>query len=172
MNTCQSCHQREAVVRLTQITGDEVTTVHLCSKCAAERGVESEPDEVQSPLGTFLAAMDKGGAPLAAAAATGEACPRCHATLEDFRASGRVGCPECWVAFERPLRDMLRRLHGATRHTGTPYDALQEEPLSEHDEQERLRRELREQLRIAIDTEHFERAAQLRDQLRVLEQPQ
>jgi protein arginine kinase activator len=170
MNPCQACHERDAVVRLTQIVGDEVTTVHLCSKCAAERGVETEP-ETPSPLGSFLAAMDKGGAPLAAAAATGGHCPTCNATLEDFRASGRLGCPECWVAFARPMREMLRRLHGATRHTGDRYAATSAESMTPEEQREQTRSELREQLRLAIEGELFEQAAQLRDQLRAVEGP-
>ena len=72
---------------------------------------------------------------LVAAAATAEACPECGATLQDFRASGRVGCPTCWTAFERPLRDEdlaafpdvdmeIRRKGGAIallHRDGTPY---------------------------------------------------
>ncbi|MGH7592259.1 MAG: UvrB/UvrC motif-containing protein [Gemmatimonadales bacterium] len=167
MNPCQSCHQRDAVVRLTQIVGDEVTTVHLCSKCAAERGIETEADVEQTPLGAFLAAMGKGGAPLARASGPGEPCPDCGATLYDFRVSGRVGCARCWSCFERPLRDLLQRLHGATRHTGESYRAPGDSGLAATDGRSRDRDELREQLRLAIAAEQFERAAELRDQLRV-----
>jgi protein arginine kinase activator len=152
---------------LTQIAGDDVTTVHLCSKCAAERGIETAADVAQTPLGAFLAAMDKGGAPMAAAAAIGEICAECSATLEDFRASGRLGCPRCWITFERPLRDLLRRLHGATRHTGEVYAGRNDVALSAAEEQSRACAELREQLRLAVGSEQFERAAELRDQLRV-----
>ena len=169
MSMCQSCHERDAVVRLTQIVGEEVTTVHLCSKCAAERGIETEGEVSQTPLGAFLAAMGKSGPGIAAAAAIGETCPQCHATLEDFRTSGRLGCSACWVTFERPLRDLLRRVHGATRHTGEGYDAqLDPFTMSGTEQLERTRMELREQLRLAIEVEDFERAAELRDQLRVL----
>ena len=170
MNPCQSCHERDAVVRLTQVVGDDVTTVHLCSKCAAERGIETATDVAQTPLGAFLAAMDKGGAPMAAAAAVGEACPECGATLQDFRASGRLGCARCWITFERPLRDMLRRLHGATRHTGTGYARPGADQLTVPEHRERTRTELGEQLRLAVAAEQFERAAELRDALRVLEE--
>lgn len=168
MTACQSCHQRDAVVRLTQIVGDDVTTVHLCSKCAAERGIETEAEISQTPLGAFLAAMGKGGPGIAAAAATGERCPECGATLQDFRASGRLGCSGCWSAFERPLRDLLRRVHGGTRHTGEPYRTLDALAIPEPEQRTRTRMELRQQLRLAIEAEQFERAAELRDQLRVL----
>jgi protein arginine kinase activator len=166
MSQCQVCHEGEAVVRLTQVEGDNVTTLHLCSKCAAERGIETEATVTQTPLGAFLAAMGKSGATIATAVAAGDTCPECGATLQDFRASGRVGCARCWITFERPLRDLLRRLHGATRHTGATYSNPAAADVSPTEMRARSREELREQLRIAIDTEQFERAAELRDQLR------
>jgi protein arginine kinase activator len=169
VSQCQACHDREAVVRLTQIVGDDVTTLHLCSKCAAERGIETDTEVAQTPLGAFLAAMGKGSSPVAAAVAGGEACADCGATLHDFRTAGRVGCAQCWVTFEQPLRDLLRRLHGATRHTGESYRGIESGNLSQGEQRQRDRAALREELRAAIEGERFERAAELRDQLRVLD---
>jgi protein arginine kinase activator len=169
VTTCQGCHLREAEVELTQVVGDEVTTLRLCGKCAAERGVPAESQVTDSPLGAFLAAMGQGATPLAAAAATGDPCPTCGATLDDFRASGRLGCADCWVAFERPLRDLLRRVHGGTTHVGKRYlsASASSEPGSDLI-RERLR--LREALREAVALEQFELAAELRDRLRALEE--
>lgn len=168
MSACQQCHEREAVVHLTEVSGDTVSTVHLCGRCAAERGVAVDDPAELSPLGSFLATLGKGGASLAQAAASPDACPGCGATLADFRASGRTGCPACWSTFERPLRDLVRRLHGATRHVGRGYDdpALATDPARRIAHQ---RAELREALRVAVAGEEFERAAELRDQLRALE---
>ena len=167
MSTCQSCHERDAVVHLTQVVGEDVSTMHLCSKCAAERGIETEAAVAHTQLGAFLAAMGSGGPGMAAAAATGEMCPQCGATLEHFRASGRLGCSGCWVTFERPLRDLVRRAHGATKHTGERYEEVDTVVLSAIEQRERDQMELEEQLRLAVASEHFERAAELRDQLRV-----
>lgn len=167
MSTCQQCHEREAVVHLTEVSGDTVSTVHLCGKCAAERGMAVE-ETAATPLGSFLATLGKGGSALAAAATVGETCPGCGATLADFRASGRTGCPACWVTFERPLRDLVRRLHGATRHTGRRY----EDPAMTADPTRAVAHErarLREALRQAVEGEQFEAAAELRDRLRALE---
>ena len=33
---CDQCKEREAVVHLTQIVEEQVTTQHLCERCAAE----------------------------------------------------------------------------------------------------------------------------------------
>lgn len=169
MTACQACHEREAVVHLTQVVDDEVRTVHLCGKCAAERGIATDEAAAASPLGSFLAALGPGALPPAAETSAGS-CPECGATLADIRASGRLGCASCWVTFERPLRDLVRRLHGATRHTGEWYEdpagdagAVAGQRLAH----ERTR--LREALREAIAAEAFEQAAELRDQLRNLE---
>lgn len=173
MNTCQACHEREAVVHFTEVVDAKITTVHLCSRCAAERGIHQDAAPVSTPLGSFLAALG----PLvpepdpteAGLAATG--CPECGATLADIRASGRLGCATCWTTFDRPLRDLIRRLHGSTRHLGEWYqdpaaaDAASGDQLMVH---ERIR--LREALREAIASEAFETAAALRDQLRALEE--
>ena len=169
MSLCQTCHEREAVVRLTQIVGDDVTTIHLCSKCAAERGIETDVEATQTPLGAFLAAMGKGGPPAGLAPGGSAVCQACGASLLDFRTTGRVGCDQCWTTFERPLRDLVRRLHGATRHTGESYRRVDAADLSPADSRRLHRDELREELRAAIDAEQFERAAELRDQLRVLD---
>jgi len=170
MTSCQACHEREAVVHLTQVVDDQVTTVHLCGKCAAERGIATEAESGATPLGSFLAAL--GPASLTPAGTMPEegACPECGATLADIRASGRLGCATCWVTFARPLRDLVRRLHGATRHVGEWYDdpaTAADEAAERRVDHERIR--LREALDEAITAEAFEEAAELRDRLRELD---
>ncbi len=163
--SCDQCREREAVIHLTQIVNEQVTTLHLCERCAAEKGVESPGGVSKTPLGSFLAAMGKGPeqAPVAARAAA--TCEHCGASFQDFRESGRLGCPECYQAFEAPLRDLLRRLHGATHHLGERYV---DRGQAATETQPRVA-DLREQLRVAVETENFELAAELRDRLRVLE---
>ena len=164
--SCDQCREREAVIHLTQIVNEQVTTLHLCERCAAEKGVESPGSVAKTPLGSFLAAMGKGlpeQTPLSARA--GESCPGCGGSLQDFRESGRLGCSECYRSFEAPLRDLLRRLHGSTHHQGERYAERGEA----QDGQRMQAAELREQLRLAVETENFELAAELRDRLRVVE---
>ena len=162
--TCDQCHEREAIVHLTQIVDAEVTTLHLCERCAAEKGVEA-PAVGKSPLGSFLAAMGKEIADAEPAAAANESCERCGATLRNFRETGRLGCADCWKNFEPQLRELVRRLHGSSFHAGERYVA---EGAAEEDGAGLLT-SLRVQLRAAIETENFELAADLRDRLRVLE---
>jgi protein arginine kinase activator len=165
--SCEQCHEREAVIHLTQIVNEQVTTLHLCERCAADKGVESPGSTPKTPLGTFLAAMGQELATESPAPRSGENCPRCGGTLQDFRESGRLGCPDCYRSFETPLRDLLRRLHGSTHHVGERYSEKQiSVPAAVNRPQAA---DLREQLRLAVETENFELAAELRDRLRVLE---
>jgi len=161
--SCEQCHEREAVIHLTQIVNDQVTTLHLCERCAAEKGVESPGSVAKTPLGTFLAAMGKEVE--VPTPRTADTCSRCGASLQDFRESGRLGCPDCWRAFESPLRDLLRRLHGSTLHVGERYADRHGTPGAPPVEAA----DLRERLRAAVESENFELAAELRDRLRVLE---
>jgi protein arginine kinase activator len=158
---CDQCKERDAVVHLTQIVDAEVTQLHLCEKCAAAKGIETTVAMPKHPLGDFLHAVQQQSVP-----ATGDQarCAYCQTTLRDFRASGRLGCAQCYTAFEGALRELLRRVHGSARHRGREYE-LPVAPgfaLSELDS-------LRERLQQAVATEEFELAAQLRDQIRTLE---
>lgn len=173
MTTCQACHEREASVHFTTLVDGQTTTVHLCSRCAAEQGVALDAAPLATPLGSFLAALG----PLVPEPDPTEAgllastCPSCGATLADIRASGRLGCASCWTTFDRPLRDLIRRLHGSTRHLGEWYQdpAAHDAPDSDRRvAHERIR--IREALKEAVAAEAFEAAAALRDALRALEE--
>jgi protein arginine kinase activator len=163
--SCDQCREREAVIQLTQIVNDQVTTLHLCEKCAAEKGVDSPGAHAKTPLGTLIGAAMGKSPEQAPAPRSSDVCTRCGGTFQDFRETGRLGCPDCYRSFETPLRDLLRRLHGSTHHLGERY--AEREPAAAVVDHEQA--DLREQLRLAVETENFELAAELRDRLRVLE---
>lgn len=159
---CSQCQERDAVVHLTQIVANAVTQVHLCEKCAAERGIETSASLPAHPLGDFLQAVQQQAQQMPGDASV---CSYCRTSLREFRASGRLGCARCYVAFEQSLRDLLRRVHGSAAHTGRGYAASGEPAL----ERNATLADLRGQLAEAIRTEEFELAATLRDQIRTLE---
>ncbi len=160
---CDHCKERDAVVHLTRIVDNAVTQLHLCEKCAAEKGVETTIALPQHPLGEILQAVQQQATPTSPADAA--ACAFCGASARDFRATGRLGCAHCYDAMETSLRELLRRLHGSSKHVGRKYEAPRPESLAELD----ARSELRDKLQRAVDAEQFELAAQLRDKLRVME---
>lgn len=165
---CENCHERDAVIHLTQIVNNSVTTMHLCEPCAAEKGVETGASVAKFPLGDFLASLGKPGTVEQPETEVDVACRFCAATLKDFRQTGRLGCARCYESFEGHLRDLLRRLHGNSQHVGEKYRPPNQRG-GEASEPVRRLSEMREELRRAVDAENFELAAQLRDRIRVLE---
>lgn len=163
---CDNCHERPAAIHLTQIVNNDVTTVHLCEQCAEAKGVHTGATLANHPLSGFVAAAGKGAAAALPPVRDDRACGFCGATLQDFRDTGRLGCPHCYETYGAHLRDLLRRIHGASQHVGEVY--LPPDAPHAPDARQRLA-ELRDQLRRAVDTENFELAAELRDRIRVLE---
>jgi protein arginine kinase activator len=159
---CDLCKTGEAVIQLTEIEGSGVRQLHLCEKCAAERGVETTIGASKPQINNFLQTIHE-----QMPGAKGEAvqCSFCSSTLADFRATGRLGCAHCYDTFESSLRDLLRRVHGNSRHIGRRYVA----PLPSDLPHVSSATELRDRLKRAIETEQFELAADLRDKLRGIE---
>jgi protein arginine kinase activator len=158
---CDVCGVRDAVVKVTQVGEQGKTLVQLCERCAAERGVETTVSLSKNPLGEFLLDLQKQTSPTSA---DNVRCTFCNATLRDFRATGRLGCARCYTAFEPNLRDLLRRVHGSSKHLGRRYESPD---IGMNEEQTELH-ELRERLRRAIEAEQFELAAELRDRIKVM----
>lgn len=162
---CDHCGERPAVIHLTQIVNNQVTKQHLCEICAEAKGIQTEQAADQLPLAEFLATLGGIGEALPSRPNEQGACVACGATLDDFRESGRLGCPVCYTTFEESLRTLLRRIHGASRHIGRGYVSPDAAPPPPEERLVALRAELKR----AIEAENFERAAELRDRLRAAE---
>ena len=160
---CDDCREQDAVVQYTAVKDNVVVQLHLCEKCAAERGVETTVNTLpKHPLGEFLHQVQQ---QVAAAPTDAARCNFCGSTMADFRATGRWGCARCYSQFEAGIRELLRRVHGHSRHIGQVYKA----PRSETRERSAVLGELRERLRRAIEGEQFEQAADLRDRIKGME---
>ncbi len=160
---CGECEAAEAVVHLTQIVDDVARVLHLCQKCAAARGVDQPTAPTTSPLTDFLSQMTDGERD--SVGTQDGTCTFCGLTFAGFRENGRLGCPHCYTTFASYLKNLLRRIHGGVQHVGKVY--LPPDPTVS--EREQRLEGLRRKLNYAIGAEDFERAAQLRDQIRSLE---
>jgi len=165
---CDACGGPGAIVHLTQVVDNETRTTHLCEKCAAEKGIQTSAPPSNLHLADFLAKM--GGDDPSSPDRSQEdlTCPFCGLSTAGFKDLGRLGCPQCYPTFESYLRGLLRRIHGGTQHVGKVY--LPPDP-SASDREKRLET-LKRKLARAVNTEDFERAAELRDQIRTLEPTQ
>ena len=159
---CSICKEKPATVHLTQIVGDKMQKLDLCEDCAKTKGIND-------PTAFSLADADKLfglGASQEIEQAAGGAelkCPHCGFSQADFKKSGRLGCPECYQVFAEGLAGLLKTMHKGTRHTGKTPEALRQS----RDTAERLK-SLNKKLAKAIESEDFEQAAKLRDELKDL----
>jgi protein arginine kinase activator len=165
---CQDCNKREANIHLTQIVNNEKIVLNLCKICAEKRGFHSPFQQVPFPLAEFVTGMvGPSKESLSEKGEKGELhdkkCPNCGLTFSEFGRIGRLGCARCYQAFRPELTEILRKIHGSADHSGhsviQPSEDIQ--PLREE-------KRLRDELRRAIESEDFEQAANIRDQIRNL----
>ncbi|HYV97409.1 MAG TPA: UvrB/UvrC motif-containing protein [Gemmatimonadaceae bacterium] len=158
---CDHCHERDAVVSVTNVESNAVVQLHLCEQCAMAKGVEFTPSMPAHPLaGVLQAAHDQ-----ASLMSDAPRCSFCGTTPQEFRDTGRLGCAQCYGAFAESLRELLRRVHGHARHVGRRHVPRNPEAASRAGSLAVLR----EKLRRAVEREEFELAAALRDEIQGLE---
>jgi protein arginine kinase activator len=154
---------RPAKVHYTEIVNDSVVAINLCLECAEEKGIDVQKGGNYG-LGDLVAGLIDSTVESESERISHVRCPRCGYEYSDFKKIGRLGCPECYDAFEAQLVSVLRHVHGSTQHAGKKATRAGERAVL----RERVAA-LREELSSAIQSEDYERAAAIRDEIRNLE---
>jgi len=105
---CEKCGLKPAVAEISPSDGSEPAL--LCASCSAEW--EASGHSWAAGAGELLARLTEPGDSQALL------CPRCGFDLEDVVRRGRVGCPECYGAFESAVRELLAKAMASPAHTG------------------------------------------------------
>ena len=167
---CENCKKNAATFHFTQIINNEISEIHLCSKCSAEKGlggVFTIPHFNANDSFTGLTPSFQ--KPREVTMSNVEYCPLCGLTYHQFKETGRLGCSQCYSTFRRHLRSLLKKIHGSTQHAGKIMDKLiKEEKTQKVDSHQKLL-QLREKLQIAVSEEDYEQAAKIRDQIKEIE---
>lgn len=160
---CDNCHQNEANIFYKETINDKSMEMHLCSECAEKRGLS----KLQIPLSiaSFLSGLAEEIA--LPEAVQDKKCPACGFRYSDFKERGRLGCSKCYESFSQQLMPMLRKIHGTTQHRGKSPAVI-----SAKVGWQKEIAHLQEELKKAIKIEEYERAAQLRDQIKAIRQEQ
>lgn len=167
---CQKCQERPAAVHFTKIVGGEKSEFHFCETCAKEQAelnqlfTKAVPTFDFNQLLSGLLNMESSPG-FTTSPPTTLRCETCGMTYAQFSKIGRFGCPNCYESLAPRLEPLLRRIQTATNHTGK-IPLRTGEQVKTKKGLERLRKELQQ----SISLEQFERAAQLRDQIREMEQ--
>jgi protein arginine kinase activator len=159
-------------MHFTKIINGEKTEFHLCEQCAKEHGdmfMFYENDDFS--LNNLLAGLLNFQTPMKEMTANTFPnpdilqCETCKMTYHQFTQIGRFGCSDCYRTFARYLSPILKRLHsGNTTHYGK---IPKRKGGVLH-----LRKQLsilKQKLQELVAREEFEKAAEVRDQIRSLE---
>jgi len=162
---CQSCKKREATIHFTNVEGTKVREIHICATCAEERGFD-DLKKSNFAMSDLLAGLFDSAFAAAEKGETSDACPNCGTSYSTFQEAGRLGCSQCYEHFKKQLIPLLRSIHGNTWHRGKAPRRLGAIVSAR-----RRVKELQGELERAIQGEQYERAAEIRDEIRKLSAP-
>lgn len=161
---CQNCQKRTANVHITQVINNKKAEIYLCERCANEKGQFGFGPAVN--ISDFLSGFIVSGnddSQLDIEPRSGS-CHICGMSFDDFRKTGKMGCNGCYQSYGERLKPILKRLHGNTEHTGKA-PAKISNVLTVSKEIDKLK----DMLGKAIQSEEYEKAAEIRDRIKEME---
>ena len=160
---CQICKKNQATIHMTQQKKDRVVKVHVCRRCAEEKGFDYL-EKSNFAMGNLISGLFASPPEGQHREKNAYACPNCGTSYDDFKEIARLGCSECYEFFKAQLLPVLRNLHIKTQHLG-------KFPSSRGAHADDIKRItlLQEELERAVREECYERAAEIRDEIREIE---
>ena len=163
---CQNCGKNEANTHIKQIINGDTAESHLCSECANHLGYSDMFSGFDFSLSDFFGGFLSDVMP-GHLIGDVKRCEKCGASFNDIVREGRVGCANCYRTFYDRLRPSLQRIHGKARHSGKISRSAADEKKEEETLQEKINA-LQEQMNEAVAKQDFEKAAEIRDEIKVL----
>ena len=166
---CQHCQKNEATTHVKTVINGKHAEYRLCSECARELGYTGMgifPD-FTADFGGMLSSFLGAALPARSGAIR---CDTCGSTMSDIKKTGKVGCADCYELFFSELMPTIRSIHGNTEHIGKrpviEYTENHPDGEAEKSESKSELEDLKAELKKAVDDENFERAAELRDEIK------
>ena len=152
---CQKCGADNANTHVKTIVNGEFKEFDLCADCAHKMGYTNVFSDFENEFSGFLGSF------------FGNVLPaRTQATRCEF-----CGSPssECYELFADRLYPSIRRIHGNTTHCGKNSPSAKAEKAKPEPTKEDKISQLKTELDKAVEQQNFERAAELRDQIKGME---
>lgn len=146
---CEKCGKNEAVCFYQETRNGVTHKMHLCGHCINE----IDNDDYFLPFSPFFP-FSKGKIK------EEKACPLCGMTLSLIQKKGKFGCSGCYDTFAKEL--------DLTPFIGNGYEGKTEGKKKEEEPVNPLS-SLKEELKKALEKEEYEKAAVLRDKIRLEE---
>lgn len=161
---CENCNKKPATVHLTKILNEKKVEHHLCEQCATQQ--EGVYFDTSFSINNFLTGLldTMQDSPIKVDYIQTTKCDKCGMTYGKFKQLSRLGCSQCYHAFQEKLGPLVKRIQGSESHMGKiPRKAggtiLKRKEI----------KNLKVRLDEAIRKEEFEHAVILRDEIRELE---
>lgn len=158
---CENCKTRDANIHITQAVQGYKKEINLCTECLTEKGLYSPLAYLSAYLGDILKELitqDK-------SRATDyfmTACTECGMPYDRFLDKGLLGCARCYDSFSLEMKKILNRFHGTAQHVTLSRE--RRKPVSPIGT--KTLEMLKAELKTAVESENFERAAELRDKIK------
>ena len=159
---CDICGSSDAIIHIRQEKEREETVLFLCEECALKKGIALKNDRSEASLTDLLSGLVE---PRPMRRKIEKSCPLCGMSYKRFRRKPRAGCHECFSVFSKEIRKVVNQRYGEVRHKGKyPKRLLAFKSYLVDIEQ------LKRKLETAVREEQYERAAQLRDRIREIQE--
>ena len=163
---CDNC-EKPASFHITELTDSRPQELHFCEEHARQylaHPDESVEDTTTSLAGALAEQLSVGQTAEQLAELDQRACPICGITFYEFRNKGRLGCPHDYTCFESELEPLITNIHGESEHLGK---APKRSPADTEERTKLIR--MRRDMKDAVAEECYERATELRDEIKQLE---
>ena len=162
---CQKCKKNEATIHMIQTVNGIKTEKLLCSQCAAggEKYSFFQDDLFSGLFSDSILGVRR--------AEEQKKCPLCGMTRRELASGGRAGCAKCYEFFAPELEKIIYGIHGNVKHIGT-LPGMHAEEIEEKKKLDAKRariEELKAEQQTAIAEQNYERAAELRDMIKKLQ---
>ena len=164
---CEKCKKNEAKINLVKVVNGEKQQIWLCEECA--KNISSIPflkpigegegfpfQDVINGLISSVEEMQKKEEKLV--------CNYCGMTVEEFKKKGKPGCSDCYRVFRNLINDKIKDSQAGVKHVGRIPELGGKELL-----QRNKLKNLKQQLKVLIQDEEYEKAAIVRDEIREIE---
>lgn len=164
---CDVCKKNSASVHITKVINGEKQEINVCEVCAKDvEGFNIISDfgimtdfNFSNILGGLMDYINN----TTSRRIEEVSCKNCGMTLSEFKQTGVLGCGECYKNLQATVSSVVNRVQGRAEHKGKIPKKLGKEIINR-----RYILKLKEELQKAIIEENFEKAAELRDEIRKL----
>ena len=166
---CDICKKNNATILITKIVNGEKKELNVCEYCAKEKtdfffGEDLDFINKFSFQNILSDIMDYVNENKKEDIIKTIVCNNCGTTLEEFKKTGLLGCDNCYNEFSSNIESIAKRLQGSIEHKGKI-------PLREGKMlvREKHLTKLKFEMQKVIEEENFERAAEIRDEIKRIE---